>query len=218
MTMSTTCPSSVSPRSVRGGKDRVCRRVAGVVPDAHHHWSGVSQVVGPCGPAKCPNGGARRRQTPGWAPNETQWAAGVSGRAAQRAGCAAPARVARGARRRSGRLTEDRPEDSVRLPDLLGPPPAGTVAAAGSCRRSSRYRARSASLSGGRATRRRVSRPAGVIACSRRPCESRSSPLPTGPTLAYAQVSPDQQVPAAAKLDSLPGVRPARPRRDHRQL
>src|SRR5258708_1942769 len=29
------------------------------------------------------------------------------------------------ARRRSGRLTEDRLEDPVRLPDVLGPPPAG---------------------------------------------------------------------------------------------
>src|SRR5213594_4542358 len=36
-----------------------------------------------------------------------------------------PARFGLDPRRRSGRLTEDRPEDSVRLPDLLGPPPAG---------------------------------------------------------------------------------------------
>src|SRR5262245_21423470 len=33
--------------------------------------------------------------------------------------------VAREARRRSGRLFEDCPEDLVRLPDVLGPPPVG---------------------------------------------------------------------------------------------
>jgi len=40
------------------------------------------------------------------------------------AGAGAPARAARG-RGASGRLIEDRPEDPVRLPDVLGPPPAG---------------------------------------------------------------------------------------------